>query len=271
MPSMRVMALAEFFFPSSRYKKVRRSSRTRLPAVYISRNHGSNLYPCVWMSTSSRSPTARSHRPEHFCPQQHPSSAAGMDGAMSLGAEENQSPWSGSWFNGRSDSPDYVAEHGQYQAIPVALPGPARTPMRNQSIGHRNSSRRAAEQPNDHDSSRFSFYGNVMRQAQTCFIGTNPLTATDPDFYDQTICFRVIDQTSDHQRVVIAREEREMMVVSSPANMPSVLNTLAPPGSGRRVVIRARAPQGLVQQGDLQFLAHILSRGWPFDIVLEDE
>ncbi|OIW22936.1 hypothetical protein CONLIGDRAFT_144613 [Coniochaeta ligniaria NRRL 30616] len=268
MPSMRVTALAEFFFPSSRYRKVKRSSRARLPVINISSNHASNICPCVWMSTPSSS-TAPA--PSRFHAPHHHTCRADMHGAMCLEAEENQAPWSGSWFPARSESPVYIAEDEHHGVTPVTVPRPARTSTRNPTTGHRNNSRRAAEHLSNHDVPRFSLYANAMRQAQTCFVGTPPMAADDPNFYDQTIRFRVIDQTSNHQEVGMARREREMMVVSSPANLPSVVDTLAPPGSGRRVVIQARSPQGMVQQGDLEFLAGILPEGWPFDLVLEDE
>jgi hypothetical protein len=268
---MRIMALAEFFFPSSRYKKVKRSSRTRTSAINITKNQGANIYPCVWMSASSGSSAAAMSC--HCHAHNHHDRMANMHGRMSVDVEE-EVPWYPSMSVNRPDSPIYYAEYEQDHFIPAALPRQARAPARNPVSGHRNNARRAAERPENnhgngrysHDHGRFSAYANATLQAQTCFLGTNPMNGDDPNFYDQTIRFRVIDRTGYQQGDGPAGTEREMMVVSSPANMQAVLETLAPQGSGRRIVVRAKG-----KEGEEEFLAFtVLPQGWPFDILLEE-
>jgi hypothetical protein len=135
--------------------------------------------------------------------------------------------------------------------------------------------RRHFERPNrnnNDDHGRLSAYTNVMLQAPTCFVGNSPLTAGDPNFYDQTIRFRVIDCTEHDQGRGGVQTEREMIVLSSPGNVMSVLQTMAPGGSGRRIVVRALDANGVRQQGDPAFLAYtVLRHGWPFDIVIEED
>lgn len=269
MPSMRVTALAEFFFPSPKHKKAKRTSRMHLPAVNISRNHVSNIYPSVCMSAS---PTARGYWHRRYLAHHYHPCGADEDGTMSSDGEENQAPCYGSWLPDRSDTPVHAAgDAWQNRAVPAALPRPARTPTRSPTSGHRTSSGRAVGHLDCQDAPRFSLHANHMRQAPTCFVGTTPMSASDPSFYDQMITFRVIDQTRGHRENVVAPPDRHMIVLSSPANVPSVVDTLAPQGSGKRAVFQARSPQGTVQQGDFQFLVDILCRGWPFDVVIELE
>lgn len=125
-----------------------------------------------------------------------------------------------------------------------------------------------------HESPRFSHYLEAMRRAWTCFIGQTSqdgLIATGPDFHDRTICFRIMDQMTDEGDEDRSDGEREMVVVSSPGNIPWIMETIAPHDSGRQVIIQACTPQGQVQRGDKQFLASILPRGWPFNMVLVEE
>jgi hypothetical protein len=120
------------------------------------------------------------------------------------------------------------------------------------------------------DAPRFSRYREAALQTGSCFIGpTTGPEAVDAEhnFPDRSIRFRVLEQ-SDEDGV---DGEREMVVVSSPGNIPWVVDTLTPPGSARRVTILTRNPDGEVLRGDLELLARILPLGWPFDIVVEDE
>lgn len=276
MPSLRVMALAEFFFPSSsRYKKGKRSSRTRLPAVNISRSHRSDVFPCIVMSASSRSPATttgncRAHNHPHEC-------MADLYGRVAV-EDHVEAPRFGSMSLNQSDSPAYSAEDEQDVFTPVA---PPLRPARNGGLGHRSNSRRTAERIGvnhgnarfgSHDDGRFTAYTNAMQRAQTCFVGATPLASNDPSFFDQTIRFRVIDRTGNQHEDRAAGAEREVTIVSSPANIHDVLDTLAPQGSGRRVVVRARGLHGILQQGNEEFLAlTVLPQGLPFDVVLEED
>lgn len=274
MPSMRVMALAEFFFPWSRYKKVKRSSRRRMPAVNISQNHGSNVFPCVVMSASSGSSPATSHccahRHAHEC-------VADVYGRMTI-EDHAETPRFGSMSLNRSSSPTYFEEDEQNTFTPVT---PSQRRARDTAPGYRNNSRRPAERISNnhraaridcHNHGRFTAYVNAMQQTQTCFVGANPLASDDPYFFDQTIRFRVIDRTGDQDADRAPGGEREVMVVSSPANIHFVLDTLAPRGSGRRIVIRARGAHGISQYGNEEFLAlTVLPQGLPFDVVLEED
>ncbi|KAB5582259.1 hypothetical protein GE09DRAFT_1074276 [Coniochaeta sp. 2T2.1] len=191
---------------------------------------------------------------------------------------------------GRSDSPtgDWAdaAAQSNDDAVPAddvfrdTTPAPARstaaapsTPTRNHSASsssgrqapNRNRNRpsggRAAQFHNGIDN-RYSHYEDDVREAQTCFIGNQPMAADDANFYDQTIRFRVLDTTE--------APHRDMIVVSSPQNMEAVMNILAPQGSDRRTVFYARDARGEVRSGGRQFLAEeILPAGWPFDLVIE--
>jgi hypothetical protein len=253
------MALAQFFFPSSRSKKAKRSSRAHLPTVNISKNHGANIYPCVWMTP----PNASHAHHRHAC-------KANGTGAM-CSETENWAPWRRSESPGWSDSTAGKAK----EDIPFTPLRPARRP----NSGHRQRQQNPAHERHDGglDIPRFSLYSNAISQAQTCFVGKNPdnsapAAAPPRDFHDQTIRFRVIDQTQYRDDDgAAAQGQGEMVVVSSPANIPWVVETLAPRGSGRRAVIQARTPRGSFQQGGLEYLARILPQGYPFVILLEDE
>jgi hypothetical protein len=65
--------------------------------------------------------------------------------------------------------------------------------------------------------------------------------------------------------------EQEMIITSSPGNIPWILETLAPPGSGRHVAIFATNPEGLLLRGDMAMLANTLPEGWPFQVVIEKD
>ncbi|KAB5513224.1 hypothetical protein GE09DRAFT_633476 [Coniochaeta sp. 2T2.1] len=146
----------------------------------------------------------------------------------------------------------------------------ASTPTRNPSARHaasrnRNRNRasggRATQFHNGVDN-RYSHYANDVREAQTCFISSQPLAADDANFYDQTVRFRVLDTTES--------PHRELIVVSSPQNMEAVMDILAPQGSDRQTAFYARDARGEVRAGGRQFLAEeILPAGWPFDLVVE--
>jgi hypothetical protein len=106
-----------------------------------------------------------------------------------------------------------------------------------------------------------------MDNSNTCFVGSNPVHPDDPAFRDQTVRFRVIDRTvADHE----AGGERVMVVVASPRTLPTVMDTLAPTGSGRSIVVQAVDAYGALVEGDVEFLAFtVLPQGWKFDLVTE--
>jgi len=207
-------------------------------------------------------------------------------GSTSMGVGD-EAPWFGPTSHSRPGSPTYFTEDEHGDFMPSALSGPSRNSTRKTSRssaryhpgGHRYHSRHLADHINNraisrlhsHDG-RFSAYTNTMRQSRTCFLGTHPMNPNDANFHDQSIRFRVIDCTSSPQEDGQTQREREMLVVSSPGNMRTVMDTLAPLGSGRRIVVRAVDRHGIPQQGDEEFLAFtVLPQGWPFDLVLEEE
>lgn len=119
---------------------------------------------------------------------------------------------------------------------------------------------------------QFTRYRQLANKAKTCFVDSatpgdeSHLGDSERDFSDRTIRFTVYQQTGRHA----VDGEREMIVVSSPGNIPWILDTLAPPGSDRLIWVRCWNSEGEMagegsEQG-LELLEHTLPLGLPFEI-----
>lgn len=128
----------------------------------------------------------------------------------------------------------------------------------------------SARLSSDHDATRFSAYREAVEEIGSCFIGPLASLAKDnvigPDLADQAIRFRVREPIEGD-----VDGEQEMIITSSPGNIPWILETLAPAGSGRHAVIFATNPEGLLLCGDLGLLAKTVPEGWPFQVVIEKD
>lgn len=268
---MRVMTLCEFFFPSTKSSRTSRDSRPHT-RVTISPSHRASIHI---------TPT-----PEHSLPGSYPNtqhSPNASDEGHKAGAEASETdhlpppiPHTG---RQRRPSRRSHLQHSSSRRSRRSMTGAAGSRHQRQRhggpviqpAGEISQNQEHPDHPlGNQDAPRFSHYREAVLQTGTCFVGpaTGPEAVdAEQNFPDRSIRFRVLEQ-SDEDGV---DGEREMVVVSSPGNIPWVVETLAPPGAGRRVFILARNPEGEVLRGELELLARILPLGWPFDIVVESE